>query len=148
MDCLSLSSHFWVMLQMCFLCSKAIELVALRAKFCSNLTHFGPNLTQTSGVVEIDSSSLNVRDLGLNESLFWFQGKGVFKKKKQKDFRGRGTSFPLKCFLFYFINSKIKKKGKTTSFLSEFNGSLNWILTEVWINKNWKLENWNDKIES
>ena len=56
---------------------------------------------------------------------FDFRGRG-FSKKKKKDFRGRGTSFPLKCFLFYFINSEIKKKkGKITSFLSEFNGSLN-----------------------
>ena len=37
-------------------------------------------------------------------------------------------------FLFYFNSEFIKKKKSKT------NGSTNWVVTEPWIDKNWKLE--------
>ena len=69
--------------------------------------------------------------------LFWFQGK---------------SSFPLifffKFFLFSFNSEFIKKKTAKQCRFKSSNGSTNWVITELWIDKNWKLENWIDKIES
>ena len=54
-------------------------------------------------------------------------------------------------FLFYF-NSKLKKRKKKREqngvVSSICNGSTNWAVTELWIDKNWKLEDWIDKTES
>ena len=66
--------------------------------------------------------------------LFWFQGK---------------SSFPLIFFFFFFsdfsyfllISNLLKKKLAKQRRFKSFNGSTNWVITELWIDKNWKLEN-------
>ena len=63
--------------------------------------------------------------------------------------------WPLTVFFFFFkiflisFNSELKKKthAKRRRF-SGSNGSNNWVVTESWIDKNWKLEDWIDKNES
>ena len=76
----------------------------------------------------------------------------------------RGSSLPLNVFFFYyyyyflqiflfffkFQNLLIKKKKKNQNniVLAQLTAAPNWVLTESCIDKNWKLENWNDKTES
>ena len=62
------------------------------------------------------------------------------------------------CFFFFFsrfflfsFNSELKKekeKEQNGGVSSISNGSTNWFVTEPWIDKNWKLEDWIDKTES
>ena len=65
--------------------------------------------------------------------------------------KGNDDNVPLIGFFFFFpdfsFSSKKKKKWKQRRF-SGFNGSSNWVVTDLWIDKNWKLEYWIDKIES
>ena len=74
------------------------------------------------------------------------------ENEQRESFHGIGHGdfvVPLMFFFFfsdfsYFIlilNLLKIKKNKT-------NGNTNWVITEPWINKNWKLENWIDKTES
>ena len=67
------------------------------------------------------------------------------------NFIGEGERWRRSLNVFFFfsdfsyfiliLNLLKKKKNKT-------NGNTNWVITEPWINKNWKLENWIDKTES
>ena len=78
------------------------------------------------------------------------------------DFRGRGmtTSFPLNVFLFsfffflfsvfyrFFFKFWKKKKKKENGVVSVIlMAAHNWGLIESYINKNWKLEDWIDKLK-
>ena len=66
----------------------------------------------------------------------------------------RTVSFPLIIIFFitdfsYFLLISIKKKKNQNSVVSApLTATVNWSLKEYYIYKNWKLENWNDKIES
>ena len=51
-------------------------------------------------------------------------------------------------FLFFFFFQIKKKKKKKGVVLGVQSVATNWVVTEPWINKNWKLEDWIDKIES
>ena len=69
---------------------------------------------------------------------------------------GEGERRSLSCFLsflfffFSFFPNKKKKKKPTWKWrrFGVFNASSNRPLTEPWIEKNWKLEDWIDKTES
>ena len=47
----------------------------------------------------------------------------------------------------YFLLILNKKKNAKRHRFNGSNGSTNWVVTEPWIDKNWKLEDWIDKIE-
>ena len=66
--------------------------------------------------------------------------------------KGNDNNVPLIGFFFFFqifllVPKKKKKKRKQRRF-SGFNSSSNWVVTNLWIDKNWKLEYWIDKIDS
>ena len=59
---------------------------------------------------------------------------------------GKGNVLNVFVFVFFFFFSNLKKKkGVVSGVLSV---ATNWVVTEPWINKNWKLQDWIDKIES
>ena len=52
-------------------------------------------------------------------------------------------------YIFFLFGIKKKKKSLQNNFvLGVLMATINWVVTEPWIDKNWKLENWIDKIES
>ena len=71
---------------------------------------------------------------------------------------------PLNIYIYFFSSDfsyfllipnlkkkkkKRKKRKKQISLVSSIsNGSTNWVVTEPWIDKNWKLEEWIDKTEN
>ena len=65
----------------------------------------------------------------------------------------RGSVVPLKCFflrffLFYFNFENFFLKGQNDVVSAMLMAAPNWVLMESCIDKNWKLKDWNDKIES
>ena len=56
--------------------------------------------------------------------------------------------FLISIFFFKLRNLLKKKKSQNDFILAKLTAGYNWSLMEYQIDNNWKVDNWNDKIES